>query len=188
MLRLLRGFCWIILGGFLGSNMNISQLVNIFKKPANRKGVCNIYKTNNSYKIITQVKVEAGYYLDCEPVFILPLSCSRLDFGNKVIKSLKQSKRTFKEPTREEFPSYQKSVLSKIKEKSYLNLYKNSSSCNLSLENNILRIYPEKFFDDKKPNSGLILIETDMKEIFDVEKNLERLAEVTMNLLNKKYR
>lgn len=73
-----------------------------------------------------------------------------------------------------------KETLKKMQVKSYPSLYKTSNSCTLHLENNILKIYPEKYYNPKKPSQGLDYVEEDMVEM---EYSIDKEREITLKIL-----
>lgn len=145
---------------------------------------CIIYKVENYYKIVTQFKTEAGYFLSYLPVYLLDIECSDLDFEKYVFESLNISKKILSTPKRNEFPKITKEVLNAMKEKSYVSLYKNSISCDIQYDKGKITIYPNKFFNANIPSQGLVWVEEKKIEI-DI-KDIDKLvvAKKIRHLLN----
>ena len=149
---------------------------------------CLIYKKDNCYKIVTQSETKAGFLLSVEPIFIVQVNSPIEELELALFQSLNSSKKNIPVPKREEYPLLEKEELMKLKEKSYNSLYKTSNSCDLRLENNILKIFPEKFYNPKKPSQGLVFVEEDMFEIDDPENHKKEVVTKVMELLEKDYK
>ena len=107
---------------------------------------CNVYRTATEYKIITESKTNTGLFMEDEPIFIISISSLEQEISDKIFTSLKSSREGIKFPeTKEEMREQQKEHLKNIKEKSYLGLYKNSTSCSIRLIGNIITITPYIF-------------------------------------------
>ncbi|GET46196.1 hypothetical protein [Capnocytophaga felis] len=161
---------------------------NIIKKTFNfEKKIksCGIYKTQEYYKIITESQSETGLFLSQSPIFILPINCSINDFKNNIFQALNSSKNNVKMPSsNEKFKSMQKELLKDLKEKSFLNLYKNSTHCIIRFEKNC-KIFPTKFSNEYKGN---IIVEEDIIEMeYSPEKELE-ITEKIIEVLDKSYK
>lgn len=148
---------------------------------------CNIYKTKDFYKIITESETEDGFLLSGDPVFLVSIEDNSIDLTNAIFNSLKSSRTNVPTPKREQYPILEKEIMKKIKEKSYTSLYKTSNSASLRLEEGTLKIWPLKFFNPARPGDGLVLVEEDKFEIPDAENNKEEVVKAITEILNRKY-
>ena len=134
---------------------------------------CVIYRTfKNEYKIVTQSETTAGYLLSISPVYILSTNCTGEVLLSTTLKALNNSMRNVRAPDRNEFPSIQKSLLSDLKEKAFSKSYTNCTSCEITVENNIMTIYPNKLMREGNPKDGLIWVEDDKVVINEYSSNL----------------
>ncbi len=150
---------------------------------------CIIYKTQTEYIIVTYSESNIGLYIIDDPIFIIPLN-DDLSLQNAIFASLKSSKKGIPIPTplRDEWTKWQKEQLAKMKQKTFLSLYKKSSSCEVILEENVIKVYPEKYSIAGKPNQGLVNVKEDMVEIRDAANNQEKVTLTIIEILNRKYR
>lgn len=101
-----------------------------------------VYKTDKHYKIITMYRTESWTYLLGEPVFLLPLDIIAEELARVILEGLNHS-RSISETEEDIIRNNNKqSLLKQIKEKSYDSLYKNSTSCNIYVENQEITIEP----------------------------------------------
>ena len=122
-----------------------NKIKGLFKL-SQREYACNVYRTAVEYKIITESKTNTGLFMEDEPIFIISISSPEQEICDKIFTSLKSSRENIKFPeTKEEMRERQEVHLKNIKEKSYLGLYKNSTSCSIRLIGNIITITPYIF-------------------------------------------
>lgn len=118
---------------------------------------CVVYKTNKEYKIVTESETDTGLFISDEPVFILPSTISDDELITKIFLSLNSSKEEIIFPVnREAMDKWQTKQLNNLNEKSFVDLYKNSRSCLIRIEDKILTIYPYEYGGARK---GLIVNE-----------------------------
>lgn len=149
-------------------------------------GACNIFKTKNQYKIITESETEDGFLLGGDPVFVI----SENDVAKlkaAVFESLRSSRRNVPTPKRDQYSVFEKYIMSKVKEKSYTALYKESTRASLRLDGDVLKIWPLKFLTPGKPNNGLALVEEDVIEIGNAPNRMDEVTSSIIDILNKKY-
>src|SRR5690554_420686 len=138
----------------MGKMSIFSSNEHLFRKKKNEseenfiKKSIQIYRTDKFYKIITMYRTESWSYIVGKPVFLLPLDVTIQDFLNVILNALNQS-RTISES--EEFVIWnsKKEILKEIKEKSFDNLYKNSNSCEIYLENYEITLKPTLYLGYK---------------------------------------
>ncbi|MDO4230322.1 MAG: hypothetical protein Q4C98_10945 [Capnocytophaga sp.] len=139
---------------------------------------CSIYRTDAEYKIITESKTDTGLFMADTPVYIIPISVSEKELSDKIFSSLFSSKDNVKFPaTKSEMTEYQKEHLKNIKEKSFSNLYKNSTNCSIRLTNNIITIIPNKL-----NKIWLEPVEKDIKEM-EYDNNELQITKIIISLL-----
>ena len=122
-----------------------------------------VYKTDKYYKIITMYRTESWTYLLGEPVFLLPLDITAGELAKVILEGLNHS-RSISESEEDIIRNNNKqSLLKQIKEKSYDNLYKNSTSCNIYVESQEITIEPNIYLGSRE---GLT---TDMERVVKLE-------------------
>lgn len=150
------------------------------KKALRMKKSIQIYKTNKFYKIITMYRTESGSYIDGEPVFLIPLDATLQEFSKVILEGLNHS-RLISESEEAVIWDNRRLLLKEIKEKSYDDLYKNSTSCDITIENEEITIEPNIYLGSRE---GLV---TDKERIvklpFLEDKHLE-ITKVIMEILN----
>src|SRR5690349_15633819 len=104
-----------------------------------RSQVC---KTKTEYLIVTFSESDIGLYIIDDPIYHLPLGCAPEEIETAVVDSLLKSRRNVPTPKREEWASWQKDMLKKMKQKSFTSLVKDSISCRLIEKEGSLYIYP----------------------------------------------
>ena len=160
----------------------------VIKRVAERKKYCVIYKTfKNEYKIFTESKTTAGYLLYVSPVYIIPTSCTDEVLLSTILTALDNSAENVRAPERDEFPQLQREMLDDLKEKSYSKLYKNSTSCHISIQDSTMKILPYKLANYGRPQSGMVGVDDDKVVIEDYESNLETVVLKIHEILNKDY-
>lgn len=146
---------------------------------------CDIFKTKEFYKIITQSETDTGLLVSDEPVFILPIDVNEEIFKVKIFNSLMSGKSGFKLPeNKEDIKVWQKEQLKHLKEKSFLNLYKTSTNCCIRLNDGILKIFPSKFSEKYK---GMITVKEDVVEFKYIESDELDITRRIIEILNNKY-
>ncbi len=98
-----------------------------------------IYKTESEYKIMTMYRAESGLYSADTPIYIVPVASDLNFISEKIFSALNESKSI---PDEKE-PPRGKELLKLIKEGSFLNLYKKSTSCMLSIDGDSFLIEPQ---------------------------------------------
>ena len=118
-----------------------------------------IYKTHKHYKVITMYRTESWTYLLSEPVFLLSLDITAEELSKVILEGLNRS-RSISESEEDTIRNNNKqSLLKQIKEKSYNDLYKNSTSCTIYVENQEITIEPNIYLGSRE---GLT---TDMERV-----------------------
>ena len=135
---------------------------------------CVIYKTEKEYKIVTESESNTGLGLEDEPIFILPIGVNIANIKEAIFKSLNSSRKNVRMP--KDWKEWQKEQLNKMKEKTFIGLYKKSNSVGVCLENNILTVYPCKYM----PKMGLVAVKEDTVKI---ECSLDNELEITKKIL-----
>jgi hypothetical protein len=102
-----------------------------------------IYKTKKEFIIVTEYQLMSKAYISSDPIFKIPLSIADYEFEEFIFIALNSSKTL----TESEESKYWlgKEYMKKIGAKSYENFYKNTNSCTLEVENNLMTIYPMKY-------------------------------------------
>lgn len=124
---------------------------------------CDIYKTENTYKIITQSETDTGLLFSNGPILLLPINTNIEELKNGIFSCLHKSISNVKMPdTKDEFSKWQKEFLKIIQEKSFVNLYRKSSNCEIRLNDNILKIYPSIYSEKYK---GMVAVKDKIIEM-----------------------
>lgn len=139
---------------------------------------CAIYKTKKEYKIVTVYQRESWILHDKDPVFIIPITSSNEKLGECIFSSLNSSG-TIKDS---ELIS-SKELLKLIKESSFKSLYKNSTSCMISLDKERIELIPYKEAKDR----GLDEVKEDKKTIDYSKENESFIVATIIEMLNHKY-
>lgn len=108
-----------------------------------------VYKTDKYYKIITMYRTESWSYIVGKPIFLLPLDITVQELSKVIIEGLNNS-RSISESEEATIWNSNKQLLKEIKEKSYDDLYKNSTSCNIYVENQEITIEPNIYLGSRK--------------------------------------
>lgn len=146
------------------------RFTGLFKAKAR---CCHIYKTNKSYKIVTDHRRAGGAYIAGQPVYILPLDSSIEDIAKSLFESLSKSGKISE---KEYFNSGgTKEYLKSIKEKSLKQLYSTSNSCLVALKKNTVEITPYR----KEQRWLQAVIEDKVTMHYSTDKELE----ITQQLL-----
>jgi hypothetical protein len=103
-----------------------------------KEKACGIYKTQDSYKIVTQSHSDTGLLLEDEPVYILPLMIDTAVLCENIFISLNNCRNNLPMPNNEKLKKW----LKIINEKSFNDLYKNSTHCDIRWYGDNFRIYP----------------------------------------------
>lgn len=120
---------------------------------------CTIYKTNKNYIVVTESTSDIGLGIIDDPIYTLPLDVSIDEFQKKLFECLSKSKTGVSTPKNNEWASWEKDQLLKMGQRSFTTLYKNSNSCQVSLDGNVLIISPYKYYDPNRPKDGLCLLQ-----------------------------
>lgn len=112
---------------------------------------CVIFKAKKHYKIYTESITKEGLLIADDPIFILDITIGQDILWETIIKSLNASKIGVKAPQRDEWSQWQGEILKKLKESSFNNLYKKTTSCQIKLEQGKLIIQQLAY----KTNMGL---------------------------------
>ncbi|MDM1045913.1 CdiI family contact-dependent growth inhibition immunity protein [Myroides sp. 1354] len=147
-----------------------SKELNFMKKSI------QVYKTKNQYKIITMYRTEAWSYIAGEPLYLLPLDISIQEFLKVILEGLNHS-RSILELEVDKIWNNNKQLLKKIEAKSYDDLYKNSRSCDIYIEDKEITIKPNIYLDSKK---GL---QTDVESIVKIEFLEEKYLEIAKEII-----
>jgi len=139
---------------------------------------CQIYKTKSNYKIVTMYRLESGSYIISHPICILPLDVSHLVFANKLQEALAHSREISE--TEEELFWLGNTLLKELKEHTYHDFYNNSTSCIISLQEQIYLLEPHKYLGKGK---GLVVDEIRVMKM-EVSICNQILVQVIINLLN----
>ncbi|MBP4140041.1 contact-dependent growth inhibition system immunity protein [Flavobacterium geliluteum] len=119
---------------------------------------CNVYKTDKSYIVVTESTSDIGLGIIDDPIYTLPLDVSIDEFQKKLFECLSKSKTGISTPKKNDWASWEKDHLLKMGQRSFATLYKNSNSCQVSLDGNVLIISPYKYYDPNRPKDGLCLV------------------------------
>lgn len=140
---------------------------------------CLIFKVKDQIKIHSQSKTFEGLQVASTPVFLLKKP-QDIEFWNAVLECIEHSHEILHfSPKDEIWKIKQEDILSKLKEKSFSNLYKKSASAACSVElsdNNEIHI---KKYEYSQVNRGLIEDEDNyFNNEFDKSKALEYISTV----------
>jgi hypothetical protein len=117
--------------------------------------ICQIYRTKQNYILVTKSFTDIGLKIADDPIYVMDLSSSILDLKTNIFNCLRSSKDDLITPKDEHWKIWQQDLLFKMQQKTFTNLYKNSSSCNILLSNNLLTIQLLELCNPKKPTNGL---------------------------------
>jgi hypothetical protein len=123
-----------------------------------KEKACGIYKTSESYKIVTQSHSDTGLLLEDEPVFILPLTIDITVLCEKIFISLNSGRNNLPMPNKENLKKW----LQIINEKSFNNLYKTSTHCDIRWYEDTIKICPSMYEPKYK---SLVPVEKDTIEL-----------------------
>jgi hypothetical protein len=115
---------------------------SLFRKKRKIKA-CQVYKTQKSYKILTMYRQESWAFLSSKPIYQIPIESDLEKLSSKIFESINHS-RSIKEKEENSF-WLGKNLLEELNENSFNELYKESTSCIILLENNILEITPYRY-------------------------------------------
>lgn len=139
-----------------------------------------VYKTNKHYLIICAYKTSAWSYIVGKPVFLLPLDISIEDLSKTLLEGLNHS-RILSEAEEEIIRKYSKQpLLKEIKAKSFNDLYKKSSSCNIYVDNHELTIEPNKYLSS---NEGLMTVTESVIRLPFIETNYFEITKRIVDVL-----
>ena len=125
-----------------------------------------IYRTSKFYKIVTMYRRESGAYMLSKPIYIVSIEKSIEELSNAIFSSLEAS-RSIKESEEDNLWLGNK-LLKELKERSFNNLYKNSTSCCVFfnkkglLSKGMIEIEPYKY---SGKDEGLEAIEEEIVKI-----------------------
>lgn len=149
---------------------------------------CEVYKTPKNYIIITESTSDIGLGISDDPIYVIPIDSTINELQEKVFDCLNSSRVGVYTPNRDEWASWQKKQLEKMQQKSFVMLYKNSNSCHLALENNIITIYPYKYYDPSKPKQGLCAVEEAEVKIDLNNIDKDEIIKILVDMLNVSYK
>lgn len=138
---------------------------------------CQIYKTKKFYKIATLYKRETGSYIISNPITILLNDIDTESLCKSIFQSLEASRLI----SEKEENLFYINLLKELKEKSYNNLYKNSISCSIYLEKNIIEIEPNRYLGK---NEGLEAVPEKIFKMNYVKGEELKVAKKVNELLN----
>jgi hypothetical protein len=150
-------------------------------------GSCIIHKTKGFYKIITDSKTTAGFFLGGEPVFLVSIDNVE-DLQKCIFQSLVSSKSGVPVPKREDYKLGDRELCKKIGEVSYSSLYKSSNTLSLRLNEDELILTPLKYYNPKKPSQGLVDVDEDICLIKDPFNKKDEVTSLVIKLLEKDYK
>ena len=134
---------------------------------------CSVYKTATAYKVVTEYNLDYGYYRSAEPFFIVKAE-------KELLKAIKDAlEASWHVGTCINLST--KDYLKRLKERSFKNLYHNSTSCFVRLKGNILEITKYELHP-----SGRYLHESPDKVSLSIDKvGWDAALQVIMNILNQ---
>jgi hypothetical protein len=169
----------------MGKLQELWSLLKQRNKP--KFGSCVIHKTSNFYKIITDSKTTAGFFLAGEPVFVVSLENVE-ELQRCIFESLVSSKSGVPVPSQEEYKIGDRELCKKIGEISYTSLYKSSNTLSLRFNENELQLTPLKYYNPKKPSQGLVDVFEDSCSIKDPFNKKDEVTSLVIKLLEKDYK
>ena len=149
---------------------------------------CTIYKTNKNYIIVTQSICDIGARITDDPIYVIPVETNIEELREKVFDSLNNSRTDVYTPKRDEWSLFEKRDLEKMGQKSFITLYKNSNSCNLALENDILTIQPDQYCEPNKPKSGLCSVKEAAIQINLINTDKTEIMKILIEMLSVSYK
>ncbi len=117
--------------------------------------ICQIYRTKHNYILVTKSFTDIGIKIADDPIYVLSLDSTIHDLKINIFNCLRNSKVDLMTPKGENWKIWQQDLLSKMQQKSFTSLYKNSTSCNITLLDDILTIQLLELCNPKKPTNGL---------------------------------
>ena len=162
------------------------KCLSFFRKISSKEiktkwNMVDIYKNHQNYKIVTVYQAASGLGIISEPVFFLALDTTAEELSKVIFEGLRQS-RSISESEEEEIRNNgHKKLLKALKEPSFKSLYKNSTSCNIVVENKEVRITPWKYLGGNKGMAPDSAREITME--FSETKYIE-MAQLVMDMLN----
>lgn len=169
----------------MGKIEELRSILKQFNKP--KFGSCVIHKTSKFYKIITDSKTVAGFFLAGEPVFLVSIDNVE-DLQKCIFQSLVSSKSGIPVPNREDYKLIDRDLCKKIGEVSYTSLYKSSNTLSLRLSENELLLTPLKYYNPKRPSQGLVDVVEDSSLIKDPFNKKDEVTSLVIKLLEKDYK
>jgi hypothetical protein len=143
---------------------------------------CQIYKTNKHYKIITMYRQESWAYISSKPIYILPLEVDINEFSSRLFESLKNS-RDITESEEDNF-WLGNGLLKELEERTFVDLYKHSTSCYVWLDKKgilskgEIEIKPNKYLGKSK---GLVSVD---EESIRIKYNKGKELEITKRVID----
>jgi hypothetical protein len=141
---------------------------------------CEIFKTNEEYKILTHSISKDGFGMISCPISVISCKSKQIDIFKQIDLCLKNSTNDAQFPnSKEEYKLYVNNILEKLNEKSLDSFYKKSKGCMLELDNdNNLTIKPYVFLNPKKTKEGLIYDENKIEQFDYSERVIDKLIEI----------
>ncbi|MNJ86183.1 hypothetical protein D3C87_36710 [compost metagenome] len=118
---------------------------------------CQVYKSEKSYKIVTESLSTLGMGISTFPIHVLPINSDSEELKNSIVDCIKSSKDGLEmSPDSDEFAVHSKNVLKALQEKSHTNLYKSSKGCSLEKHDWGYHLTLYKLYDPGKPRYGFV--------------------------------
>lgn len=150
---------------------------------------CTVYKIDKEYLVVTTSKTKDWIWVEDEPIFRVSSENKDGKLIEAVFTALKSSKIEIPNIPVENIPIRQKKILKEMGQKSYTHLYKKSSSCSVSRdENGMVKISPYKPYIPGKFSSGLVVAK---EGIVQVDMNITSIPELEcmlIDVLNRDYK
>ena len=133
-----------------------------------------VYRTKNNYKILTMYRLESWSYISSKPIFILSLDVNIEEFTNRFFEALNSSRELLESEEDKYWLGNQ--LLKEVKESSFNKFYELSTSCRVSIEEDLVVVAPRKYVGK---NKGLFTDENNaLKLSYNGENQVEIVAEV----------
>ena len=140
---------------------------------SDRFKACGVFKTATAYKVVTEYNLNFGYYRSADPFFIVKTEKELLTAIKDALEASWHVDACINLST--------KDYLKRLKERSFKNLYHNSTSCFVRLKGNILEItkyelHPSGHYLQENPDKVNLLID---------EVGWDGALQVILNILNQ---
>ena len=104
--------------------------------------MCQVYAIAEKYIVVTMSRTILGYWLMDDPITVLGRECNEGEFESTIFNSLSMSKNGIEAIPKSEDKEYNRSILKKMQQKSFGDLYRTSKSASVSIDGDLVAITP----------------------------------------------